>query len=95
MKRRDVSLPDGWRVRPNSHVQVLDHAGLTPADLPVHGGWRVLDRSPDGWWLYPADDVARRWLAVHGQQAGVQSGCISVHGLRLIPGWLQLTLREA
>jgi hypothetical protein len=92
LQRRDVPIPDGWKVTNRSHVQVLDHERLTHADLPVRGGWRTIDRSPDGWWLQPVDDLARRWLAVHGSKAGATSGCISVHTSRLVPGWLQLNL---
>lgn len=90
VRRKDVPIPDGWRLRPNSSVQVLDHDRLTPAGLPVRGLWRALDHSPEGWWIYPDGDVAARWLRVHGPQAGVISGCIQVHAQRLVPGWLQL-----
>ena len=92
VKRRDLSLPDGWKVTHHSTVQVLDHERLTPADLPVRGRWRAIERSADGWWLQPADDTARWWMDRHGERAGAVSGCISVHTQRLIPGWLQLQL---
>jgi hypothetical protein len=92
LKRAQVPLPEGWKVTNRSHVQVLDHERLTPADLPVRGTWRTVDRSPEGWWLMPADDTARWWLQRHGTKAGAQSGCISVHAQRLVPGWLQLNL---
>lgn len=95
MRRKDVPIPDGWKVRPNSHVQVLDHAKLAPADLAIPGEWRALERSPDGWWIYPANQAAHRWLAANAQRAGAQSGCVQVHAQRLVPGWLQLTARPA
>jgi hypothetical protein len=90
LKRSELPLPDGWRVTRGGRVQVLDHERLTPADLPVRGRWVALDRSPDGWWLQPADDTARWWLQQHGSRAGATSGCISVHGQRLVPGHLEL-----
>lgn len=92
VKRRDLNIPDGWKVSRHSTVQVLDHERLTPADLPVHGAWRVIDRSPEGWWLQPDNAAARRWIDRHGTRAGAQSGCISVHAQRLVPWWLQLRL---
>lgn len=92
VKRRDLAIPAGWKVTHHSTVQVLDHATLHPADLPVRGQWRAIDRSPHGWWLKPADDTARSWSDRHGMKAGMASGCISVHSQRLVPGWLQLTL---
>lgn len=88
--RRDIPLPAGWKVTRGGSVQVLDHERLHPAGLPVHGRWHVVDRSPEGWWCQPSDDVARWWLTAHGGQAGAQSGCIQVHGLRLVPGHLEL-----
>lgn len=90
VKRRDLNIPDGWKVTHRSTVQVIDHERLTPADLPVRGVWRVIDRSPDGWWLQPDDSTARWWAEHHGARAGITSGCISVHALRLVPWWLQL-----
>ena len=92
-QRRDLVLPDGWKVTHHATVQVLDHGKLHPADLPVRGKWRAIDQAPDsGWWLQPADDAARWWLTRHGTAAGVSSGMVNVHRLRLVPGWLQLPL---
>lgn len=93
MRRRDLAIPDGWKVTHHSSVQVLDSPTLTPADLPVRGVWRAITPGPDsGWWLQPSDDQARRWLAAHGGRAGAQSGMVRVHRNRLVPGWLQLEL---
>ena len=91
-RRKDLVVPDGWRPTVHSTVQVIDHERLAPADLPVRGRWRVLDRSPDGWWLLPADDTARWWLERHGAKAGASSGCVSVHAQRLVPSFLQLSI---
>jgi hypothetical protein len=91
--RGDLALPDGWKVTHHATVQVLDHPKLHPAELPVRGQWRAIDQAPDsGWWLQPKDDVARRWLQLHGQKAGASSGMVNVHRLRLVPWWLQLPL---
>ncbi len=93
VQRRDLNLPDGWKVTVHSTVQVLDHPKLHPAELPVRGQWRAIDQAPNsGWWLQPADLEARTWLHRHGTRAGVASGMINVHRLRLVPGWLQLSL---
>lgn len=92
-KRGDLAIPDGWKVTHHAFVQVLDHAKLAPADLPVRGNWRAISQGPDsGWWLMPSDDTARTWLQRHGTAAGVQSGMILVHRLRLVPSFLQLHL---
>lgn len=93
LRRRDVPLPAGWHVTRGGLVQVLDHDKLAPADLPVRGRWHVVDRSPEGWWLQPSDDVARWWADHHGTRAGMASGCLQVHGLRLVPGHLDLERR--
>jgi len=95
-KRGDVPLPDGWKPTHHAVVQVLDHAKLMPADLPVRGSWRCISQAPDsGWWLQPADQVARTWVERHGAAAGVQSGMVNVHRLRLVPAFLQLSLDGA
>lgn len=88
--RRDLPIPDGWKVTRGSRVQVLDSITLEPRELPVRGRWLPLDRSPMGWWLQPADDMARWWIDHHGARAGVISGCIQVHAQRLVPGFLEL-----
>lgn len=93
LRRKDLNLPDGWRVTRGAGVQVLYHDRLYPAGLAVDGRWHVVDRSPEGWWLQPSDDAAHRWLAVHGANAGAASGCVQVHALRLVPGQLQLGAR--
>jgi hypothetical protein len=86
-------VPAGWRPSHHSVVQVIDSPTLRPVDVPVRGIWRVIDRAPEsGWWLQPSDEVARGWLLHHGQQVGVASGMINVHGLRLVPAWLQLPI---
>lgn len=91
--RRDLAIPDGWRVTHHSTVQVLDSAKLAPADLPVRGVFRAISPGPDsGWWLQPVNDTAQRWMALHGTRAGATSGMVRVHRLRLVPGWLQLEL---
>lgn len=91
--RRELPLPAGWKPSHHATVQVLDHARLQPADLPVRGMWRCIDQAPDnGWWLQPSDELARGWLLHHGQAAGASSGMINVHRLRLVPAWVQLTL---
>lgn len=92
-RRRDLAIPDGWRPTHHANVQVLDHAKLMPADLPVRGHWRCIEQAPDsGWWLLPADDASRRWLAAYGTAAGAVSGMVRVHRLRLVPSFLQLRL---
>lgn len=91
--RRDLAIPDGWKVTHHSTVQVLDHAKLMPAELPVRGAFRAITPGPDSsWWVQPVDDMARRWMALHGEKAGAASGMVRVHRLRLVPGWLQLEL---
>jgi hypothetical protein len=91
--RKDLAIPNGWKVTHHAHVQVLDHAKLTPADLPVRGVWRAISQGPDsGWWLQPSDQTAQRWLAAHGTAAGAQSGMVLVHRLRCVPAFLQLTV---
>jgi hypothetical protein len=89
--RRDLNLPDGWRPTVHSTVQVIDSPTLAPRDVTVRGRWQCIHPAPDdGWWLQPADDPARRWLAAHGARVGAQSGMVNVHRLRLVPSWLQL-----
>lgn len=93
VKRRELGLPDGWKPTHHANVQVLEHAKLAPAELSVAGHWRCIEQAPGScWWLLPADDASRRWLAVHGQAAGALSGMIAVHRLRLVPSFLQLAL---
>jgi hypothetical protein len=92
-RRKDLSIPEGWKPTHHATVQVLESSTLRPVDMPVAGLWRCIDRAPDaGWWLQPKDGAARAWLAGHGRRAGASSGMVNVHGLRLVPSWLQLSL---
>lgn len=90
-QRRDLNVPAGWRPSHHSVVSVLDSATLRPQELHLPGRWRCISPAPEhGWWLQAADEAARWWLDRHGARAGAQSGMVNVHGLRLVPGWLQL-----
>jgi hypothetical protein len=92
-KRRDLSLPDGWKPTHHSTVQVLESDTLRPQELHVAGAWRCISPAPgDGWWLQPSDEAARWWLQRYGTRAGAASGMVNVHRQRLVPSWLQLTV---
>lgn len=93
LTRRELPIPREWKVTRGGRVQVLDSATLEPRELPVRGTWTVIDRAPAGWWLQPADDLARWWMRQHGTNAGATSGCIGVHGQRLVPSFLDLGRR--
>lgn len=79
MTRAELLVPEGWKPRPGIRVQVRPSKD-EPSPLGV---WRVIDRTPGGWWLQPSDDRARGW-AQHWPNA-VTQGCVEVAGKLLVP----------
>lgn len=80
MSRAERLVPAGWAPRPGYTVQLCD----APDSPGPPGRWYVIDRSPDGWWIRPADEAARCWAAmVPGQML---QGCLTMDGRRGVPG---------
>jgi hypothetical protein len=78
--RASLLVPEGWKPRPGIRVEIQ---ATKDAPSPPLGVWRVIDRSPAGWWLQPADDRARAW-AQHWPNALTQ-GCVEQPGRLLVP----------
>lgn len=80
---RDQLLPEGWKPKAGSTVQVEDSKD-EPA--PPAGRWKVVSAAPGAgmWWLLPVDDAGREWLAAHSDQRHL-GGCITRSGRVLVP----------